>query len=100
MLRPQHSRLAQGLFTWPQVQALIIHHPTDSNNIITTVIITAVSNTTTDFPRSPVVKTLSSQCQGHLFHHLAGEDPACLMQKKKEKKKKKSNTTNSGRSSE
>ena len=36
-----------------------------------------------------MVKTLRSQCQGHLFHHLAGEDPACLMLKKKEKEKEK-----------
>ena len=42
-----------------------------------------------------MVKTLRSQCRGHLFHHLAGEDPACLVAKKK-----KSNTTNSGRSLE
>ena len=35
-----------------------------------------------------MVKTLRSQCQGHLFHHLAGEDPACLMLKKKKRKRK------------
>ena len=34
-----------------------------------------------------MVKTLRSQCRGYLFHHhLAGEDPACLMAKKKKKK--------------